>query len=358
MRFDRYIFHQLLVAFVLSAGGMVFIALPGIAVGAVHKLGSVGMLAVLRFLPLVVGGFVPYVLPVALLLSLVSTYGRLAAQNEWTAIRMAGVNPYRLLVPAFALSALTGIGIFAMNAELLPRIKVMEKTVRVEELRNVFKNLSPGKTDLSLAGFYLQSVFRDPVDKNTFIDCYIEFPPKGEEEPQSFYAETVSFEFLESKMVVHMYGVRGTTDTVQGMVERLSLSVDFDALSGGRRQSVFRSAGYQTSAQLLERLESGELEEPRRLAYLYDWHLRMANAATCLLFVMIGASTGILMRKGTQLAALAVAIGYAILYWIISLRLGKQLAEAGTVEPWIGAWGPLVLFFGWGLWLMHRSLRD
>lgn len=358
MRFDRYIFRQLLIAFLLAAGGMVFIALPGIAVGAVHKLGSVGMMAVLRFLPLVVAGFVPYVLPVALLLSLVSTYGRLAAENEWTAIRMAGVNPYRLLVPAFALSALAGIGIFAMNSELLPRIKVLQKTVRIEELRDVFKNLSPGKTDLNLAGFYLQSVFRDPVNPNTFIDCFIEFPPGENEEPRSFYAQSVSFEFLETEMVAHMYGVRGTTEKVQGTVEKLSLTVDFEAISGGPGERVFKSAGYQTSGQLRERLASGELTEPRRLSYLHDWHLRLANAATCLLFVMIGASTGVLMRKGTQLAALAVAIGYAMLYWVISLRLGKQLAEAGTVEPWIGAWGPLLLFFAWGLWLMHRSLRE
>ncbi|HIG11275.1 MAG: LptF/LptG family permease [bacterium] len=358
MKFQLYLFRQLLGAFALAACGMVFIALPGIAVGAVHKLGSVGMMAVLRYLPLVVAGFVPYVLPVALLLSLVSTYGRLAAENEWTAIRMAGVNPYRLLLPAFALAAVVGCGIFMINAELLPGIRVRQKTVRIEELRNVFKNLSPGRTDVSLQGFYLQSAFRDPEQQNTFFDCFIEFPSKDGDDPKSFYAETVRFEFLEAEMVAHMYGVRGTEGVVQAAAEKLALSVNFEQLAGERDKRTFSSSRYKTSSEISAEFASMAADDPRRVSFLYAWHQRIANASTCLLFVFIGASTGVLMRKGTQLAALAVAVGYAILYWVLSLRLGKQLADSAVIEPWIGAWGPLLIFFAWGLFLMHRSLRE
>jgi lipopolysaccharide export system permease protein len=358
VKFHLYIFKQLLLAFVLSAGGMVFIAMPGIAVGAVNKLGSVGMLAVLRFLPLVVAGFVPYVLPVALLLALVSTYGRLAADNEWTAIRMAGVNPYRLLLPAFVVASIAGLGIYEMNAELLPRIRIRQKTVRITELRGVFKNLSPGRTDVSLQGFYLQSAFRDPVEQNTFYDCFIEFPAKGKEEPQSFYAETVRFEFLENEMLAHMFDVRSTEGLVRGGVENLSVSVDFAQLTEGGRIDAFTAPRYQTGAQLTALLKSGELGEDEQRSYLLLWHQRIANASTCLLFVLIGASTGILMRKGTQLAALAVAVGYAILYWLLSMQLGDPLAESGAIPAFVGAWGPLGIFLVWGLWLMHRSLRE
>ncbi|MFT7485419.1 MAG: lipopolysaccharide export LptBFGC system permease protein LptF, partial [Candidatus Paceibacteria bacterium] len=93
-----------------------------------------------------------------------------------------------------------------------------------------------------------------------------------------------------------------------------------------------------------------------RLAY--TWHQHWANAATCLMFVLVGVSTGLLLRKGTQLTALAVAVGYAMVYWIASLRLGKQLAREGVLEPWIGAWGPLALFSIVGLWLTHRAFRE
>jgi lipopolysaccharide export LptBFGC system permease protein LptF len=84
----------------------------------------------------------------------------------------------------------------------------------------------------------------------------------------------------------------------------------------------------------------------------------MANSVTCLMFVLVGVSSGILLRKGTQLAALAVAVGYALIYWVFSLRLGEQLAERGVIDPWLGAWGPLALFFAVGGWLTHRAFRE
>ena len=358
MTFHLYLLRQLALAFVLSAGGMVFIALPGIAVGAVHKLGSVGMMAVLRYLPLVVAGFVPYVVPVALLLSLVSTYGRLAAQNEWTAIRMAGMNPYRLLVPAFVLATLVGAGIYGTNAELLPRVKVLQKTIRITEIRNGLRNLSPGRTNIEVEGFLLQASYRDPVQEHTFYDCFVSLPSKDQVTPRSFFAETAKFAFLEEDMNVSLYNARGTEDAVQGAVERLVMTVPYEKFGEDLASHDFGSARYKSTPALLDALQSGELSERESRAFLYSFHQRMANAATCLVFVLIGASTGVLMRKGTQLAALAVAVGYAISYWVLSLRLGKQLAESGAVEPWVGGWAPLGLFSLWGLWLMHRSLRE
>jgi lipopolysaccharide export system permease protein len=75
------------------------------------------------------------------------------------------------------------------------------------------------------------------------------------------------------------------------------------------------------------------------------------------MFVLVGVSTGLLLRRGTQLTALGAAVGYAMLYWIASLRLGKQLARDGVVEPWVGAWVPLLVFALFGLWMTRRAFR-
>ena len=398
MKLHWYLFSQLALAFVIAAAGMIFIALPGLAVGAVHKLGSVGMLAVLKYLPMVVAGFVPYVVPVSLLLSLVSTYGKLAANNEWTAIRMAGINPYRMLLPAFALAVAAGAGVYYMNAELLPWINIRSKTIRIEELKNVFKNLSPGQTDLSLRDFYLKSTLRDPLDPNIFYDCYIEFPRRGQDEPESFTAEAVRFEFDAVEMRAYLYNAEGTTGNVDWAAPgNPVISVNLEKLTDSDRRHSFDSPRYQTSGQILERLRAeklralwfywhhqvastvtcvvnlsprymmsraprvpdrNELHEKMLRNLLYAWHHRMANAVTCLMFVLVGVSTGVLMRKGTQLAALAVAVSYALVYWIFSLRLGEQLTESEVLSPWLGAWGPLALFCGLGAWLTHRAFRE
>ena len=381
MKFYLYILRQLLTGFFFSAAGMVFIAMPGMAVGAVHTLGAAGTLSVLKFVPMMVAVFVPYVLPVALLLVLVSTYKRLADQNEWTAIRMAGVNPYRMLVPAVVLATAAGFGVYSLNAELLPRIKIWQKTLQRQELKNALRNLSRGKTELMIGDFFLSSAYRDPEDPETFYDCYIELPSDGATVLKNFYAEAVRFDFDEKSMTAHMYGGRGAADNFEGGFEYLGFSVDLDRMWGDSSGHDFRNSRYQTSKEIeriLAHIDSEELfmhvflpaariQPPpgyfqnwqrarRRLKFA--WHQRMSNAATCLMFVLVGVSTGVMLRKGTQLSALAVAVGYAMVYWIASLRLGKQLAQNGAVEAWLGAWGPLAFFSLIGAWLTHRAFRE
>lgn len=382
MKFNRYILRQLVTGFLFSAAGMVFIAMPGIAVGAVHKLGSAGTLSILKFVPMMVAVFVPYVLPVALLLALVSTYGRLASQNEWTAIRMAGLNPYRLLAPAVLLAALAGSGVYALNAELLPRIKVWQKTAQLRELKSALRNLSRGKTEIMIDEFFLSAEDRFREDPNVFYDCFIEFPQEEGQPPRRFFAESVRFEFGEKTMRAVLLQASGATQDISlERSDELVIDVDLEVLLGKDKKHDFRSARYQTSGQLLSNLERIDVERtvarslvpilgkrrvvkylewsdrPRR-RLLYSWHQRMANGATCLMFVLVGVSTGVMMRKGTQLSALAVAVGYAMVYWIASLRLGKQLAQGGSIDAWVGAWAPLALFSVIGVWLTHRAFRE
>ena len=359
MKFHLYIFGQLLTAFLFASLGMLFIAMPGLAVGAVHKLGSAGMLSVLKYLPLAMGVFVPYVLPVALLLALVSTYGRLAAQNEWTAIRMAGVNPYRMLLPALVLAGAAGAGVFAMNAELLPRIKVREKTMRYELVRDAIKNFSPGKTKIDGDGFYLNAAKRDGEDPNIFYDCYIELQLEEEgKQNKSFFADAVKFAVGETDMLVYLYEARGTAKDNEWNVSYPAFKVDLEKLMAKDEGKVYKSPRYKTSRGLLEILAGDELSESTRWHFLYAWHQRIANAAMCLVFVLVGVSTGVMMRRGTQLGALAVAVGYALLYWVVSMRLGKQLVLNGAVEPWVGAWVPLLLFAIVGLLLTRRAFSE
>lgn len=380
-RLHRYIFRQLAVAFLLSSVGMVFIAMPGIAVGAVHKFGGAGMLSVLKILPLMVAVFVPYVLPVALLLALVSVHGRLAEQNEWTAIRMAGVSPWSMLTPSFLLALLAGTGVYLLHAEVLPWIHVRNKTIQLDELKQALKNLSRGRTEVQIGDFQLSSTYRDPDDHQSFYDCLIELPPRGDEPPRSFLAEAVRFEFTDTHMTAHLFNARGTQEGVNiDQVSQTSVSVALEELTGKRGRHDFSNPRYMSAGDRLRAARRIE-DERRTLPYalvalgqvptaemyaswdrrerrlLHSWHECWSSAATCLMFVLVGVSTGLLLRRGTQLTALGAAVGYAMLYWIASLRLGKQLARDGVVEPWVGAWVPLLVFALFGLWMTRRAFR-
>ncbi len=338
MLLPLYVLRQLLVAFLIAAAGMLFVALPGLAVGAVHKLAGVGTLAVVRYLPLAVGVFVPYVTPVAFLLAVVATFGRLAADREWVAMQASGVNPYRLLVPVLLLGLGVGGGTYAMNAEILPRMKYQQKVFQVRALQDAVRNLNPGRTELNFGDFYLSAGRRDG---QTFRDCFIEIPGVEGKEEQSILADSVRFDFDATHMIVELRDWQFVRGSGRSRIEfgefrvPISTLVDRDERAFGRR--------YMTSEELLASLRDPALSERARRAGWFELHQRITSAVTCLAFVLLGVPTGLLMRSGTRMGALAVAVGYALLYWVISMRVGKQLSINGTLPVVLGAWGPVAL---------------
>ena len=63
-----------------------------------------------------------------------------------------------------------------------------------------------------------------------------------------------------------------------------------------------------------------------------------------------------ILRSGTQLGAFTGAVGYAFLYYVLAMRLGKQLALAEVVPPSVAAWATDGLFFVFGAVIFYRAL--
>jgi len=359
MLLNRYIFKQIVISFSIAAGGMLFIALPGLAVGAVHKLAGVGTATVLRFLPMAAAGFVPFMLPIAFLLSIVATYGRLAAENEWTAIRMAGINPSRMVRPALTMGLLVASLIMYMNTEFLPWLKVRMKTFQQDAVVDMVKNLAPGRTEVQFEDFYLFAPFREG---DVFFDAFIELPPFEDHSGMTVLADEVSFSFTDTHMGVEMRGVQGVHDSAELKKAYISVAVPLDSIVQTQPQ-FFIDARYLRSRDLYLAVRdhttpNGDVIPPERYhRYDYEFHERITNALTCLMFVLVGTGTGILMRRGTQLAALAVSVGYAVMYWVLALRLGKELIFKQVIAPWMGTWGPLLICAAGGFWLLRRAFR-
>ena len=83
----------------------------------------------------------------------------------------------------------------------------------------------------------------------------------------------------------------------------------------------------------------------------------MAMSCAVLMFLGLGAPTGLILRRGTQLGALAVAVGYALTYYLLSMRLGKELVREEVVPPAVGAWLAISIGFAAGAALLSRATK-
>jgi lipopolysaccharide export LptBFGC system permease protein LptF len=83
-----------------------------------------------------------------------------------------------------------------------------------------------------------------------------------------------------------------------------------------------------------------------------------APASTYFIFALLGAPTALMMRRGTQLGAMSVAVGYALLYYLLSMRLGRILFLSGFIPPNVAAWAVIVIGAVAGAYLTWRALRE
>ncbi len=287
-----YLFRQIALSTLFAVGALAFVVFPAIAVSSVHRLGGVGIEAVLRYIPLVGIELLPYLASLGFLLGLVSTFGRLSADKEWTAMLMAGIHPARLFLPGFLLAAGLGFVTHRLLAEVSPRWKLEQGNFRVGALLEGFKTLAPGRTELDFGRFYLGAVARDGL---AFVDVQIRVPRAEGEEDLALVARRAELGFSEGQLLVALEDARSVR------------------------------AGH---------------------------YLRNESATS-----VVGIPTGLWLRSGNQLAGLGLAAAYALIYDILSLKLGKDLALSGVLDPGLAAWSTNLLGLLAGGFLYWKVVR-
>ncbi|MDZ4774088.1 MAG: LptF/LptG family permease [Planctomycetota bacterium] len=354
MKLHSYIFFELLTAFVFTLGGILVLALPAITAAAVHKLAGVEILHVLLYIPLIVAGLIPYVLPLAYLLSVVHVYGRLAADNEWTALRMSGRNPLEMFLPGAVLAAVLGLTTWWLLAEKLPEIRFRQSNFATAALAETTRHIAPGRTEVKIKDFYVSAVSREGDD---FVDAYVHIPSqKPGEEDMSVRADRVRFSSDENNIYAQFINARSVIGGQEVRLGEPVVRIDLDALR--RKAGTREKPRYMSSVAMRAKLDAGKVEPDKIEMFRFEIQYRRALAATCFMFLLLGAPTALMFRRGAQLLPLAIAVGYALIYYVLSMRLGPILSEGRAIAPELAAWAVVILGLVAGVFLTRKALSE
>ncbi len=354
MRLPSYILRQLIVSMLFSVGGLAFVALPGTAVAALEKLPSVSTLRLITYMAMGLEELLPYLAPLGFLLAVVSTYGRLAVDNEWTAMRMAGLHPLKTLMPALAVAAILALITHGITATDLPQVKDRQRVFRSEAVRDDIVQIAPGRTDLKIGGLYL--VARDRSGER-FLDAYMHLP--GDGAGREILAEEVTFAFTDRRMLVRLTNAR-LVRPVEGEIlhsESPTVEVNLESLldsDPGRSDN----PRYWTSDEIRSALDGADLSAELEQKYRYQISQRQALSATYFLFLFLGVPIGLRRRSASALGGTASALGVALGYLVISMRLGKPLGTTGIMPPELAAWLTTAVGALAGLAYLRRTWRS
>jgi len=91
--------------------------------------------------------------------------------------------------------------------------------------------------------------------------------------------------------------------------------------------------------------------------YEVELHKKFSLPVACILFVMTGASLGVLFRKGGFTIAVGLSFGFFLIYYIMMIG-GEDLADRNIVSPIVGVWSPNVILLIISMYLILYTIRE
>lgn len=355
--------------------------------------------------------------PMAIMVSVLTAFGRLAGDNEITAVKASGVNVFTLIAPVLVTAALVAGAVFWFGNHVLPaanyRLKVL--LVDIHRMRPL-ATIEPGILT-ELPGGYTIIVDRlDPVTSEVF-DVRIH-KLEGSDPLQTIVADrgrvateqssgVITLELFDGEIqeidpddatrfnrllfdrhMINLKQERTGLDRTEGvrrgdrelsmaelglrmedrMVEvdehraelaeaRASLSALADTAAAGEASVEARAerARLERSVDSEARALESSLADVRRLQV--EYHKKMSIPFACLVFVLLGAPLGIRSRRG----GIGIGAGTGTLFFLVYYLFlvgGEQLGDRGFVSPIWAMWAPNIIFGGLGVFLTTAVARE
>jgi lipopolysaccharide export system permease protein len=86
--------------------------------------------------------------------------------------------------------------------------------------------------------------------------------------------------------------------------------------------------------------------------YLVEYHKKFSIPIACLVFVLVGAPLGIIIRKRGAAVSAGTSLSVFCLYWMFLIG-GEGLADRGFIPPFLAMWAPNLLFGIMGLYMVR-----
>ena len=366
-----YILKQLIPAFLMALVGFTAIfVLLGLVQQATQQ--GLNFIQIMLMIPFVVPSSLPYTIPATLLLSITIVYGRMAADNEITATKAAGINVLHLLIPAVVVGIGLSVLTFVLSDRVIPLANLRMKAILVKNVEDMVYGVLRKEHVLKAPGLNYE-IHAPRVEGKRLYNTTFKRRTEGSYDLVVF-AEQAALEFdLPNRMVkVHMYNAQvingGAILEVEGQdgkdkifevgmpnagqitpgIRELTLRDVENRIAELRRihetecgKWVFKALGPISSGHL-EQVKWGELVgqaksgsdiEREVLRLSVEPHMRGAISFGCLTFVLLGCPVAILFQRGDYLSAFISCFLPIILLYYPLLMFGFNLSKEGLAPP-------------------------
>lgn len=402
---DRYILRQLLFITALGVLSLTLLMLLGQLFKELHTLlveSGAPPTIVFEFIARVIPFSLTFSVPWGFLTAVLLVYGRLAADNELTGMRMAGLSLWRLSAPAIGLGVALSALCYYINIEVAPRGKqAMSELVLTAAMDNPRNLLNSGQsaTKLDKVQLYIEAREGDELrglhiypasdDESTkatgfgFSSIHAQSALIGNFDTQTRMLElTLREAVIENTQggVTNMPRI-GTMPLKVHIPIRTRRKLKPNRFTNGEISEVLAhlAVTQQVTKEQLERYAAAAAHKPAfpcaaqlwadaaQDAHYYNASMDKKNerafrtegvqrasfACACIVFSLIGVPLAITARRKDTSTGFALGILVAAAYFL-ALVLCEMSRKSGGITPYIVLWLPNIICAAFALW-QHRK---
>ncbi len=402
---DRYILRQLISVTIIGVVSLTSLLLLGQIFKELQKLlveSGAPPTIVLEFIMQVIPFSLTFSVPWGFLTAVLLVYGRLAADNELTSMRMAGLSLWRLSMPAIGLGLALSVLCYYINIEIAPKGKQAMSDLVIRAAMDNPKNLlgmSQSAVKIDKVQIYIESRSGDqlkglhvyPIRNDDAIEA-LDFKAMHAEEATiiDFDPHTRMLQFSLKNATIEYDDDENTTS--MPLIKSMPIQVNIPAntkrrlkanrFSNSEIEDLF--AQFELSQQLntdslkeetksqqnnpsfpaAEILWNSALAEANYLNKALDTKLersfrteetkRASFSIACIVFSLIGVPLAITARRRDTSTGFALGIMVAALYFL-ALVFCEISRKSGGLTPFIVLWIPNILGFCYAIFLHKRA---
>jgi lipopolysaccharide export system permease protein len=383
---DRYILKSLVGPFFLSFATIVFVLVLQFLAGFSDRfLGKgIGLADIVELVVLQSAWMVVFAVPMAVLVSVIMTYGAMTNNSEITVLRASGLSLFRLAAPVLVVAALLTLFVERFNNVVLPEANYRARVLMADIVRakpafglteNAFSSFIDGysifvkdtdEASREMRGVLLYDLtrpgYRTMVSAERGLigfagnDRYLIMTLYNGEIHEMRYPSLAGYRtmsFARHRLVFESSGfgfTRSGESRFRGDARDLSAT---ELLAAARQQE--RKIKVAGNPALFAENDRQRLAAEQVLynRYMTEYHKKYALPVACLVFALAGVPLGVLARRGGFGAGAGLSLLFFVLYWSMVIT-GEKLAERGILDPAAASWSGDVILALVAFLMIHR----
>jgi len=276
-------------------------------------------------------------IPIALLLSILITYGRLSIDSELIILRASGMSLVRIGKPAFT----TGVLCFVLSLFIsfyLGPFSVSKLREKINEIMSTRLSLSIKEGIFNTAFEHIVIMPREKTSQNTFEGIFIYDGRK--KDPAVIWAREGIIALQNDLGSINIQLKNGTLHFMHLVKENTVTEIAFDKYTLSLKLDLPNTTKNIHELSLRELLR--RTQELKDVGAALEFHRRLSLPIVSLLLMFVGLPLLPMTGKTGRLWGLSIGLSVCVIYYMASIYL-DNMVRAGKLHHIIGGWAPTVL---------------